>query len=223
LALYPLLELPVMEMYEKALKLVDYLQTLASFRFVDPIEGRYHHMGATITDAILQAGINYKTVVHPRVCRIRKIYPEAVTTSAFWHLLNKEGVKQVLLWEDDEKPNRVVALTHFFLSEGIESEDDLARWLKDKINKARLLKVRGVGPKTADYLMILVGMQTAAADRYVFSILEEAGVATSNYDEARNILNLAADAMGVNRAFLDYSIWQYMSTRKRKLRPSCQE
>ncbi len=50
--------------------LVKYLSTLDGFVIVDDPDGPYHHMGATITDAILQAGTTYETVVRPRVKRI---------------------------------------------------------------------------------------------------------------------------------------------------------
>lgn len=91
----------------------------------------------------------------------------------------------------------MLTLTQFFLRQGIETEQDLAAWLAGDANVPKLLDVRGVGPKTANYLKIRVGLQTAAADRYVFRLLQEAGVATAKYDEVREVLNLAADAMGV--------------------------
>lgn len=75
--------------------------------------------------------------------------------------------------------------------------------------------MRGIGPKTADYIKILIGSQTAAADRHVFRLLSEAGLEASNYEVARDILNLTADILGVERVFFDHSIWQYMSKREK--------
>jgi hypothetical protein len=43
----------------------------------------YGHMGATLTDAILQQGIDYTTVVEPRVNNILTTYPEAKATTQF--------------------------------------------------------------------------------------------------------------------------------------------
>ena len=83
-------------------------------------------MGATICDAILQAGTKYDTVVRPRVARVREIYPEATTTSAFRRLLREEGAKKVLAWRDEEKPNRVVGLTEFLIGKGIEIEAEFS-------------------------------------------------------------------------------------------------
>lgn len=208
-----------MEACEKAVRLVDHIRRLEDFVIVDYIDGQYGHMGATIADAILQAGTRYDTVVRPRVREIKNAYPEAGTTSGFWRLIEKGGAKRILRWMDDEKPNRVIALTRFLLNEHIETEDDLAVWLRDEANRPRLLELRGIGPKTVDYLKILVGMQTTAADRYVFRLLDEAGAPAADYQEAKEILNLAADAMGVERAPFDHSVWQYMSKRRRTALP----
>lgn len=207
-----------MNVDEKAGHLVEYLRSLDGFRVVEVIDGSYNHMGATIADGILQAGTTYNTVVRPRVRRILESYPNAVTTSAFWSLLQDVGAKTVLLWRDDEKPNRVIALTAFLRAAGIETEDELRQWLENEAHRAHLLSVRGVGPKTVDYLRILVGTQTAAVDRNVYTLLHEAGIPISSYNEARETLNLAADNMGVKRAILDHSVWQFMSNRRRVAR-----
>jgi hypothetical protein len=37
-----------------------------------------------------------------------------------------------------------------------------------------------------------------------------------SYEDAREILNLAADSLAVERARLDYSIWKYVSQRKKE-------
>jgi hypothetical protein len=204
--------------YDKASQLAAYLRFLDDFVIANDIDGNYNHMGATIADAILQAGTTYETVVRPRIRRILEFYPSAVTTSAFGNLLQEIGPKTVLLWRDDEKPNRVVALTAFLRDAGIETENDLMAWLTSEVHRMRLLSVRGVGPKTIDYIGILVGTQTAAVDRHVRALLDAAKIQVSGYDEAREILNLAADNMSVARATLDHSVWQFMSDKKRVAR-----
>ncbi|MFV2044790.1 MAG: hypothetical protein ACC700_16340, partial [Anaerolineales bacterium] len=203
-----------MDSISKARMFVSHIKSLDDFIIVDEIDGSYNHMGATIADAILQAGTNYATVVEPRVNAILKTYPDARTTTAFRDLLERVGVKEVLSWKDDEKPNRVLALTEFLLSEGIDTEQELRNWISADQNRERIQVVHGVGPKTADYLRILVGFQTAAVDRYVYRLLEEAGIATVSYEDAREILNLAADSLGVERSRFDHSVWKHMSQRK---------
>jgi endonuclease III len=203
--------------------LVGYLKSLDGFVPVNYIDGNYAHMGATISDAILQAGTNYDRVVRPRIKTIRDVYPEATTTSAFRRLLMEKGSKTVLSWKDDEKPNRVVALTEFFLSEGIETEEGLRKWMTCESHRCRLLKIRGIGPKTVDYIKILVGLQTVAVDRHVVTLLREAGIPASGYEEAQEILNLSADLLEMKRAFFDHSIWQYMSRRKPRNKKCCSQ
>jgi hypothetical protein len=203
-----------METLQAARTLLEYLESLESFVFLDYYDGNYDHMGATISDAMLQAGLKYDSVVRPRVKRIRTEYADAKTTSAFLKVLLEAGPKVVLDWSDDEKPNRVVGLTEFFLRQNIETEQDLREWLAVEANRPALLRVRGVGPKTADYLKILVGSNTTAVDRHVFAILSEAGIPTTDYEIAREIVNAAADARGMDRSCFDHSIWQFMSRRR---------
>jgi hypothetical protein len=145
-----------------------------------------------------------------------KIYPEAKTTSAFYQLLLEQGPKVVLLWNHDEKINRVLSLTKFLISEGIETEEQLRNWISNDHNKQRILSVRGVGPKTADYIQILIGMQNVAVDRYSRGILQEAGVSWTNYGDAHKIISLAADILGFEITVLDNTIWEYMSKRDKQ-------
>jgi thermostable 8-oxoguanine DNA glycosylase len=101
-----------------------------------------------------------------------------------------------------------------FLNERrIETEEQLRAWLENEANRPALLKVRGVKSKTADYLKILVGLQTVAPDRHIFAFLREAGIhiADDEYERARSIVNAAADVLRVKRACLDHSIWLYKS------------
>ncbi len=169
-----------MDTLTKAHTLLAYLDTFVDFDIEEQVEGMYDHMGATIADAILQAGTTYATVVKPRVNAILRNYPKENTTSSFLKLLVSEGAKAVLNWKDDEKPNRILALTRFLIGEGIETEEDLLLWIAHDENLKKVKSVRGVGPKTADYLRILVGYQTTAVDRYVFRLIEEAGLGRTN-------------------------------------------
>ena len=199
---------------KKAQILAEYVRNLNNFAIQTTIDGDYNHMGAIISDAILQAGTRYATVVRPRIMNIMALYPEVRTTSGFLQLILKIGVKNVLSWHDDEKPNRVVGATEFFIKEGVETQEDLRTWLSQEGNIQKLLSLRGVGPKTADYFKILAGIQTNAIDRHLLKFLEEAGIQVSNYQEAQEIINLTADILGLDRAIFDHSIWKYMSNGK---------
>ena len=101
------------------------------------------------------------------------------------------------------------------MAERIDTEEELRSWISSEQNREKIQVVHGVGPKTADYLGILVGIQTAAVDRYVYRLLEEAGLGRMNYEEASELLNLAADSLEVERTKFDHSIWKYMSQREK--------
>ena len=130
-------------------KLAAYIQSIPAL-FENPAMEACDHMGAVLTDAILQAGLNYEAVVLPRVQKVQSI-PEAKTTSGFLSILEIQGADKLLKWTNPEKPNRLLAITRFFQAENIETIEELQEWLKIEANIPRLKQQRGVGDKTADY------------------------------------------------------------------------
>jgi len=189
-----------------------YIRNLPDFKILKP-NYPYSHMGATITDAMLQAGTTWETVVKPRVLKLRDNYPEAKTTTGFLKLLEKIGQRKLLEWNDSEKPDRILAVTRFFIKEEIETEADLKTWLENEANIVRLKELRGIGNKTADYFKILSGISTSAVDRHLVKFLKRAGISigANYYAETREIINRTADKMKINKSVFDYSIWKYMS------------
>ena len=87
--------------------LVRYIRSLSDFQLLNELDGQYDHMGATISDAMLQAGLKYETVVKPRVWRVREQYPEANTTSGFTHCLATVRPAVMLNWTGVEKLDRI--------------------------------------------------------------------------------------------------------------------
>jgi hypothetical protein len=194
-----------------------YIRAHPTFVIVESME-RYHHMGATLADAVLQRGIEYKTVVAPRIKAIVGAYPEATTTSAFSRVVSEHGAAQVLDWSEGQKPQTLLALIRLLLEYGVETEDDLRAWLERPENLELLQRIKGIKDKTTDYLQILVGIQTVAVDMHLFDFLAEAGAQTSDYAEARQVLRETAALLGVEPAKLDHSIWRYRSERPAKRR-----
>jgi hypothetical protein len=169
-------------------------------------------MGAVLADSVLQAGMNYRTVVAPRVERIKREYPEACVTSSFLALLGRLGAHEILQWRNSEKPQRLIDLTWLLACEEVENCADLRSWLAGKESVSKLLAVRGIGPKTADYLGLLVGRSGIAVDRHVLGFLRQEGVRVSRYAEAQDLLIECAARVRVDTAFLDHAIWLAMST-----------
>ena len=75
-------------------------------------------------------------------------------------------------------------------------------------SRAKLLSIHFVGPKTADYLKILVGLETAAIDMHLLNFIQRAGLRAKNYEYALQLIHETADLMGISRSSLDYSIWR---------------
>lgn len=197
--------------------LLRYIDSIKDFQLVAP-DIPYGNIGATIVDAMLQAGLKWETVVKPRVLRIKNDFPDACTATGFLNVLETFGPKKTLCWKHSDKPNRIVEITKFFVKEGVETEADLRNWIQNISNTEKLRTLKGVGNKTVDYFNLMVGIPTAAIDRHLLKFLHNAGIETNDYFEAKEIIHLAADARGIDRTTLDHSIWKYMSERKRDKR-----
>lgn len=192
--------------------LAAYIKTIEDFPAVEPLEP-YGHMGATLTDAILQAGIDYEKVVLPRAEKIQREYPEARTTSGFAKVIEQFGINEILNWAPGAKPDRLLELVKLLLQFRIETEDELRIWLEIPRNLEELREIKGIKNKTANYLQILVGSQSAAPDVHLFRFLEEAGLPINTYPKAQRIIADTAALIGVPQSLLDRRIWLYMSTR----------
>lgn len=120
----------------------------------------------------------------------------------------------MLDWNGLKKPATLLQVLQTLADEGVETEEELKTWLLDAANHPKLAAIKGVGPKTIDYMKLLVGIPAVAIDVHLLHFLKDAGVTAGNYDEARGILSAVATLMNRNPSDLDYSIWKYMSKRK---------
>ena len=197
-------------MTDSVLKLINYIY-INENRF-DPITQKtpYYHMGATIVDAILQAGLNYKYVVYPRVEKLLKKYSDYKTTCDFIILTQTISLKELINWNNEQKLDRITQLSWFLFENKVENEDQLAIWLNDENNIITLSKLKGIGPKTLDYLKMLSGNQAIAIDRHLFKFLELADIFVKTYDEASWIYCKVAEKLNISKYELDKRIWTYM-------------
>lgn len=211
----------MMNMDSKVSALVAFVKSLSDFQISEEIDGNYNHMGATIADAILQANMKYETHVRPRIDRIRNQYPQATTLSGLRQLLSKVPITTFLDWQGVDRGCRFTAVVKLLSDKGINTEEEFRAWLSSDSNLLRLQEIRGIGPKTADYFRILTGFQTNAIDRHLLSFLNEAGIDVTGYEEAQEVINLAADRMRIARAYFDHSIWTYMTRNKVQGKGKC--
>lgn len=192
-------------------KLASYMQSITGFNDLVRERSAYRHMGATICDTILQAGLNYKTVVAPRVNQVLKRWPSATTSSAFLFNVRRYDLYSVINWSNVEKPRRIIGLTEFLVNEDLETEAEVANWLTDEGNAESLKELRGFGPKTTDYFKMLVGISTVPVDRHVRNFLTKAGVTATSYKETQSLFNDAADLLSFEKSSLDYAVWLHES------------
>jgi hypothetical protein len=173
----------------------------------------YDHIGAVLADSVLQAGLNYSKVVKPRIASILEMFPHAATVNALIEVIEIEGSPKFLQWEHCEKISRFDNLVTFVAECEIESTDELRIALQDICFRADIQRLRGVGPKTVDYMACLVGVDCIAVDRHIRSFAEFAGLDNYGYDYLHNVFSFAADLLSIPRRDFDASIWHYQSER----------
>lgn len=195
-------------------RLVDFIRSLPGFKLYTQIDGNYGHIGATLADAVLQANNNYERSVRHRIARIWQVNARETNLQDLERLLQRVSAQQFLDWNGTRKPTTFLDLVSLLGREGVNTEDDLRRWLQRDGSDAKLRNIRFIGPKTVDYLKILVGLPNAAMDFHAFEFLERAGIGKLDYKRGREVILQAADLMKLNPAHLDHSIWRYMSGDK---------
>ncbi|WP_321449306.1 hypothetical protein [uncultured Cohaesibacter sp.] len=167
------------------------------------------HMGAIIADCILQAGLNYRSVVLPRVSAILEDFPGLDCTSELVALVGRGETDHFLNWDHHEKIDRFKALVGFLSERSVENAATLKDHLQDASFVEALLGVRGVGPKTVDYMQCLVGIDSIAVDRHVRTFAKRVGVVEEDYDFLKSVFCYAADLLSVSRREFDAWIWRW--------------
>ncbi|WP_025663943.1 HhH-GDP family DNA glycosylase [Aquimarina megaterium] len=199
---------------ESARSLVEYIKSLDELSLNQQRRySGYTHIGALFTDIILQAGLNYKSVVKPRVERVMIDFPQANNVDNLELAIEKYGLEKILNWKHPVKLERFSDLVRFCSERNINSCDDLTDFLSYRDNRILFLSVKGLGPKTLDYTMKLLNFDTIAVDRHIIGFMESAGLPHINYDYTKKIVEFAADLLNVSRSSLDETIWYYMSSK----------
>lgn len=166
---------------------------------IRPRGAPYGHMGATITDAALQAGWNYTRTVLPRVKHVLKHYRDADTTSKFRDLIAETGNARTVLQTHHAKK---VAITQAFATQladdRVETEEQLRIWIACPSHRELLRAIPGVGRKTAAYLALLSGARDyVAVDVHLRRFLHETRVEADGDAEA--VFIAAAHMLGEAR------------------------
>lgn len=171
------------------------------------------HLGAMMADAILQPGLNYRTVVCPRIERIIKKFPETSTLIGVYEIIESDRLSDFLSWTHSEKLVRFCKLASYFDEKKVDTVESLCRQIGSKYFRAGLLNIRGIGPKTVDYISCLSGIDTIAVDRHIIKFAHESGVDLYDYEDLRTIFSYAADLLDIPRRNFDSWIWSTVSSR----------
>ena len=173
----------------------------------------FTHMGAILCDAVLQAGLNYRTVVAKRTRRVIEQFPYANDLAGVRLALARHGAEFFLDWKHAEKVKRFNDLVQFLECESVASVEGLRNWMSLPHARSHMQSVRGVGPKTFDYMACLIGIERIAIDRHLRKFAFSAGVEDGDYDSLYRSFALAADLLRVRRSHLDWWVWTLVSTQ----------
>jgi len=196
-----------------ARQVADYAQSLGVSDAEHNSRVILNHLGAVLADCVLQAGLNYRSVVRARVERIIVSFPETATLVGTAELVERGAVADFLQWRHSEKIGRFVSLVRLLESHGVKDTDNLLTWLYEGECRDCLLALPGIGPKTVDYMCCLVGMDCIAVDRHVRVFVKDAGVELNGYDELKLVVSYAADLLDVSRRGFDSWIWNVTSRK----------
>ncbi|MFD4353698.1 hypothetical protein ACFWPX_14155 [Nocardia sp. NPDC058518] len=185
-------------------------------------ERRWDHIGGVIVDASLQPRTKYKAVVLPRVRKVISQWPDAAVLSGFRRRLESDDLSDFLGWSPASRKLTVVAdLTAALHSLGIETVHELAACYdggdREQQTRRALRQVKGVGPKTVDYIAILTGSTGhVAVDMHIAGFVRAAGAHSGDYRALNALITRAASELGCSAGALDAAIWNYMSGRDRR-------
>ena len=171
-----------------------------------------HHMGAVIADSILQSGLNYNTVVLPRVSNILRSFPHMDRTSMLVKLIDQGKAGQFLGWSHPEKLGRFERVVQFMHIQQVDLVEDLKEKLCSGSFRLELQSLNGIGPKTIDYLGCLVGVDSIAVDRHIRDFANQAGLQNEGYHFLHSVFCCAADLLEISRRDFDAWVWRREST-----------
>lgn len=166
------------------------------------------HLGAVLADSVLQAGLNYTTVVRPRVLSILQDHPDRYTISSLASLIQEGETGAFLNWRHHEKLSRFEALVIFLQKWGVEDVRDLRSGLASDEFCDAIQTLNGIGPKTVDYMACLVGIDSIAVDRHVRTFAKTVGVENDDYYFLRQSFCCAADLLSLPRREFDAWLWR---------------
>ncbi|MEU8795015.1 hypothetical protein [Streptomyces sp. NPDC048643] len=168
-------------------------------------------MGAVICDASFHARRKYQSTVLPRLLRLQRMWPDAVTVRGFRARIAAEDLAVAMNFNAPSRVATAHAITELLIARGVDTRDDLHTWLDHRDHRAALRMVKGVGPKSVDYIGNLVGRSQVAVDVHLRAFAVDAGVGLLGYEELRTAYEEAAAALGCEPGGLEHAVWRFKS------------
>ncbi|MFB6528786.1 hypothetical protein [Streptomyces sp. NPDC056399] len=193
-----------------AQRLADHIQRLLGGGPFAPPRG-WTHMGAVICDVSFQPRCNYKTTLKPRLVRLQANWPDARTVRGFQARIAREDLALAMNFHHARKVATAHGIAGLLAAHGVDTHDDLRTWLDLQAHRAALRTVKGVGPKSLDYIGNLVGRSQIAVDVHLRTFAADAGVPALPYEQLRTVYEEAAALLGHDRGGLEHAVWRYGS------------
>ncbi|MEU4097918.1 hypothetical protein [Streptomyces sp. NPDC026673] len=169
------------------------------------------HMGAVICDASFHARRKYKSTIRPRLIQLQTAWPDAATVRGFQARLATEDLAVAMNFRSPRRVATAHAITHLLVTENVDTREELCTWLGRQTSRDALRRLKGMGPKSVDYLGNLVGRSQVAVDVHLRAFAAQAGVTGLGYEELRAVYEQTADLLGHDRAGLEHAVWRHMS------------
>ncbi|MEU9144009.1 hypothetical protein [Streptomyces sp. NPDC048349] len=193
-----------------AQRLAGHVQTVLGCGPFAPPAG-WTHMGAVICDTSFHAQRKYEATIRPRLRTLQLLWPDAATVSGFQARIAAEDLALAMDYNSPARVATAHAITNLLAARGVDTREDLHAWLGDQDNRAALRKVKGVGPKSVDYIGNLVGRSQVAVDVHLRRFAAEAGISVLGYEQLRALYEEAAEHLGHDRAGLEHAVWRLKS------------
>lgn len=170
----------------------------------------YDNLLLVLVDSILQQGMNYNNFVKPRVTKLKQ---NTLLLNQFKNIdSNKEVIEYILQTKNNRKILALKEIIMILHNKSIYTFKEFFLWIKLKVNQNLLLSINGIGDKTLDYLLNLVGYDSMPIDRHVYNFLHICGYKTNKYEYASEIFENISKHYGFNKSTLDKEVWQFMRT-----------
>ncbi len=174
---------------------------------------------AALIDAVLSIRARYGsdgTGVRAAIRRWRDANPDRPRLDDLGELARMDHDRLALLLDNRQvlsgglpKPDAIKAAVEALTGVGVRHAHDVGPLVSAQ--QAAHTGVRGLGPVSWEYFLMLLGHPGVKADTWIRRFVADAIGRGSEASEAGSLVKAAAAALGVDPTALDHAIWRHMS------------